>query len=380
MKRLLRKFSSFLLKLHLHLERRYNKRTAPVLSGKKPGIVHFNGNFVVGGSSQLIVDIIERTSDKYEYQVIVPSHPEPLPYKNVPLSRFTVGEMTALYEYLQEKRPALVHIHYWVRDVHRFTGFSLWYQAVFRICEELKLKVIQNINVPTNPYHSPAVLHNVFVSNYVRNGFNDSGVSSSVIHPGSDFAHFKNEEVDALPGNTIGMVYRLDGDKLNAEAIEIFIAAVKMNPVIKCYIIGEGYFSGHYKKRVKEENLAANFIFTGHISYNELPAYYKKMSVFVAPVHDESFGQVVPFAMSMGLSVAGYDTGALPEILGQKETLVEYGNAEALAKLIVALVNDPQQRKLLGQKNQEKAHRDFSVEQMTGAYEKLYATHLAEKV
>lgn len=374
-----------MFKIHRYLDRRLNKNFFPVtgypdlrVANNRHRIIHFNGNFVVGGSSQLIADLIERTSGKYEHQVIIPTYPDFMGYTNIPLSRFTLDEMTALYEYLQKQRPALVHIHYWVRPVHRFTGFSLWYQAVFRICEELHLKVIQNINVPTKPYHSSAVKHNVFVSNYVRDEFNDSESASSVIYPGSDFTHFRNEEMDPVPGKVIGMVYRLDGDKLNAESIEVFIAAVKKDPAIKCLIAGEGWFSRHYRKRVKEEGLGSHFTFTGYVRYRDLPGCYKKMALFVAPVHDESFGQVIPFAMSMGLCVAGYATGALPEILGYEETLSASGNVDALSDLIVELVNNPDKRKRLGKRNRERAHRLFSVEQMIGAYEKIYNGHIAE--
>ena len=39
------------------------------------------------------------------------------------------------------------------------------------------------------------------------------------------------------------------------------------------------------------------------------------MAAFVAPVHSESFGHVSVFAMGMELPVAGYNVGALEEIL-----------------------------------------------------------------
>src|SRR5688572_5680651 len=172
--RILRKISSLLLKLHLYLERR-NKDKSPYVPYKLKlsqtvgsiKIIHVNGNFVIGGSTQLIVDLIERTSDKYIHKVVVPSHPEPLPYQPVDIRRFSLNEMTALYEFLRKEKPSLVHIHYWVREKHRYRDFSLWYQGVFKICEELHLKVIQNINVPTSPYHSSSVVKNIYVSEYV---------------------------------------------------------------------------------------------------------------------------------------------------------------------------------------------------------------------
>jgi glycosyltransferase involved in cell wall biosynthesis len=335
-------------------------------------IIHINGNFIVGGSSQLIVDIIERTSDKYKHIVIVPDAPNPVPYQPVDIYAFSINELSGLYDFLKETKPDLVHIHYWVRHIHRFEGYALWYQSIFRICEELNIKILQNINVPTKPFNNANVLHNVFVSKYVMDNFNDRDTAASVIYPGSNFSHFKNDDIEALPDDSIGMVYRLDKDKLNEKAIEIFIAAVKKKRTLKCFIVGDGDYLMCYKKRVQEENLEPNFIFTGMVSYADLPSFYKKMSIFVAPVHDESFGQVSPFAMSMGLVVAGYDTGALSEILGSKETLVEYGDINNLAELIIELSNDKEKRVMKGRQNQLRTHNMFTVEKMIADYLVLY--------
>jgi len=335
-------------------------------------IIHVNGNFIIGGSSQLIVDIIEGTSHYFKHKVIVPVLPNPLPYKGIDIYKFDIFSLTNLYEFLKEEKPDLVHIHFWVRYNFRFDSGSIWYTTIFNICKDLGIRVIQNVNVPTNPFSSINILQNIFVSNYVLENFNDSNVPSNVIYPGSDFKHFFNKDVESLPGFCIGMVYRLDKDKLNEDAIEVFIRTVKKSLKVKCLIVGDGEFLELYKKRVSEENLIENFIFTSMVSYSELPEYYKKMSVFITPVHDESFGQVTPFAMSMGLAVAGYKTGALPEILGSSETLVDYGDIDGLVNIILELLNNEEKKVAIGKNNQIRAHQHFSVEKMVESYLQLY--------
>lgn len=379
------KFSSLLLKIHRYVNRHIvqkNKVPPRILNYKteqsQRKVFHFNANFVIGGTSQLIADIIEKTSDKYFHHVIVPDYPRPLPYQPLSISEFSVSELPALYKYLEKEKPELVHIHYWIRPMHRFYSFGLWYKTIFKMCEELKLKVIQNINVPTHPFESSSVIHNVFVSQFVKDQFCiDKTIESSVIHPGSDLSHFTCPDDYPFPTNTIGMVYRLDADKLNEETIEIFITSVKKKPDLFCYIIGDGYYFNYYKKRVKEEGQEKNFLFTGFISYDLLPEYYKKIGLIVAPVHDESFGQVTPFAMSMGLPVVGYDTGALSEILGGKEMLVKYGDVAALTNLIVETVNNPAKKKKWAQENKKRVQSFFSLEKMVDEYEILYKRYIA---
>lgn len=379
MKRMLFKFSGALFRAHRYLDWRLKmgpgftprKVRYPEKIGTKK-VVHVIGNFIVGGSTQLIVDIIERTSDEYCHKIVVPYLEERLAYGPVDIHTFSVAQLRELSKWLAAEQPQFVHIHYFVRPEDRLSEAALWYETVFRICEDLGLKVVQNVNVPTYPHQSSAVVHNVFVSHYVERRFNNASSEYSVIYPGSDFTHFRNDDVDSLPASSIGMVYRLDDDKLRPDAIEVFIEVAKKHPSIRCYIVGGGRLRNGFQRRVREERLENAITLTGFVAYEELPALYSRFSIFVAPVHEESFGQVVPFAMSMGLCVAGYDTGALSEILGTNETLVAAGNVGELARTIVTLANDADKRKLLARGNVKRARELFSVEGMIARYWDLY--------
>ena len=123
------------------------------------------------------------------------------------------------------------------------------------------------------------------------------------------------------------------------------------------------------------------FTFTGYAAYETLPALYAQMSVFVAPVHTESFGQVTPFAMGMKLPVIGYDVGAIPEIIGAASPTASRGEASLVAPpgdsarlgaIAAALLDDRPRRIALGEANRARAERLFSVEAMVAAYEALY--------
>ncbi len=89
-------------------------------------------------------------------------------------------------------------------------------------------------------------------------------------------------------------------------------------------------------------------------------------------MHKESFGQVSPFAMSMGLPVVGYDVGALAEITGDRRLLAPKGDSLALAAIVTALLDDRARRLAIGEHNRRRAHELFSVETMAGRYEALY--------
>lgn len=98
------------------------------------------------------------------------------------------------------------------------------------------------------------------------------------------------------------------------------------------------------------------------------------MSVFIAPVWKESFGQVASFAMNMGIPVVGYATGALPSIISDNTLVADYGDVHGLANIAIELLNDRPRRLSIGQNNHERAQTDYCVTTMVRKYSDIYAS------
>jgi glycosyltransferase involved in cell wall biosynthesis len=266
----------------------------------------------------------------------------------------------------------LVHIHYLGHHKTRYSERDWkWYHHVFQATEIYGCKVIENINIPFEPYVSDSISCYVCVSNYVRDEFAPVGRRSATIYPGCDFSLFTRRDPN-VPDDCIGMVYRLESDKLSDRSIDALIKVVQRKRDTKALIVGGGRYLNSYTEAVERAGVAGAFTFTGYVSYEELPALYDRMSLFVAPVHTESFGQVVPCAMLMKVPVVGYDVGALREILQDERLLVPAGNSDALADLIVELLNDREKRLAIGSSNRTRAQQLFSVEAMCSHYGALY--------
>jgi glycosyltransferase involved in cell wall biosynthesis len=212
----------------------------------------------------------------------------------------------------------------------------------------------------------------IFVSDYVRTRFGFSEVPNLTIYPGSDLALFTRSHGSAPPDNCVGMAYRLEADKLDERANEVFIILARRRPGTRALIIGGGRFLDGYRRRVERASVADAVEFTGYVAYDRLAALYRRLSVFVAPVHTESFGQVTPFAMSMGLPVAGYRVGALGEILSDESLLAPPGDAGALADIGIGLLDDRARRLDIGRANRARALEFFSVERMIERYAAVY--------
>jgi glycosyltransferase involved in cell wall biosynthesis len=209
------------------------------------------------------------------------------------------------------------------------------------------------------------------VSDFVLDSFAVENAPNIRIYPGTDVDFFAPRS-GVRRGDSVGMVYRLDGDKVNEMAIEPFVALLRMRPQTEVTIVGGGPLRASYEERVAREGIADRFTFTRYMSYSSLPQLYANFAIFAAPVWRESFGQVTSFAMAMGIPVVGYAVGAIPEIVRDPTLLAPAGDAAALAAIMAGLLDSPERRQAIGEANRERARRYYSVDSMIREYESVY--------
>jgi glycosyltransferase involved in cell wall biosynthesis len=339
----------------------------------RPRVTHVIGNFYTGGSSRLVVDLIEGLSSRFEQRVLTRDAPSPPSYVGVDIrSRPSFADPDEVLDEVASLRPDLVHVHYLGHDFSRLgEGDWEWYVSLFEGLERYDVPVLENVNIPISPYVSKAVDRYVYVSDYVRERFGDGSSHSVTIYPGSDVERFCRFGAPP-PDDCVGMVYRLEEDKLDEHAIDVFIEIVRRRPQTTALIVGGGPLRQRYIDAARSAGVADAFTFTGYVAYDDLPDVYGRMSVFVAPVHSESFGHVVPLAMSMGIPVAGYDVGGVPEIVGDPLVLAPPGDVDGLTRIVQELLDERPRRLALGTTNRERARAHFSVDAMVARYGALY--------
>lgn len=327
-------------------------------------------NFYTGGSSRLIIDNIEYYGHKYQHKVFTMAYRGEEEFLDIDVEIIDIDKKMEVAEKIRQYAPDIIHVHIWEGD---------WYHKVFDVLEMVRdIPIIENINTPLAPIEKDFVDKYVFVSEYVLKTFADeANPKNCVIYPGSNFQMFTRElQEDYLEQDSIGMVYRLGYDKLNQRSIDVFIKTVQKRPNTKAIIVGGGPQYDYYVDKVKQAGVSNNFLFTGYVPYVDLPKWYEKFTVFVAPVWKESFGQVSPFAMSMGIPVAGYNIGALNEIIDNPLLLAEPENAEQLSDILVELLGDYEKCKDIGKKNHNRANKMFGVQKMVDDYYRLYTSML----
>ena len=344
------------------------RQRLPVMENRKR-ILHAIPNVYVGGSTQLVVDLFDHLGHKYEMHVVTSALPPHGRHVGMDIFRQAWADSAAFMVLLRRRKPDLLHVHYW-GDIDK-----PWYDALFDAAKAVGCRTIQNINTPVMPHESPVVLSNIFVSNAARAVGGDCDTPGRVIYPGIDMELYKPPAtLDSRAADSIGMVYRLDRDKLNEKSILPLIEAVTRRRRTRVFVIGGGALFESYVQAVEQNGVSDNFVFTGYVPYKDLPFWYSQFQIFMAPVWQESFGQVVPFAMAMGLTVAGNRVGALPEILESDETLGT--SAEETATKLIDLLEDPERVERLGQRNRQIALRRFALPPMIAAYDAAYSEAL----
>lgn len=345
----------------------YVVRTPPPAQGYRPKVVHVIANFMTGGSSRLVVDLIENLGDCYDQSVVTSCIPSPPAYTGLHIDLYrSPADDRPFVDHFSRVKPDFIHVHYWGDCDEK------WYAKAVTAAEELGIPVVENINTPIAPFQSPSVRRYVYVSDYVRHVFGRGLDDEITIYPGSDFSHFTRDEPLEGAEDCIGMVYRLERDKLSEQAIAPFIHAVRKRPQTRVLIVGGGSLLEPFRNAVEVEGLTGNFEFTGYVPYEELPDLYRRMAVFVAPVWKESFGQVSPFAMNMYIPVCGYDVGAIGEIIADPSLLAPAGDAERLADIVTRLLNSPEERSAAAANQHARAQSNFSLQAMIHSYRSLY--------
>jgi len=189
-----------------------------------------------------------------------------------------------------------------------------------------------------------------YASKYVSGEF-------SIIPNGIDLRRF-NQDVKPMPGYDNGMINilfvgRLEKRKGANYLLNAYARLKKEHPNIRLIIVGPGVnLRRRYELKVRLSRLK-DVVFTGGVSYEDLPRYYQTADIFCAPATGkESFGIVLLEAMALGKPIVATSIEGYSSVVthGEQGLLVPPKNSKALAEALERLVNDTALRRRLGEK------------------------------
>jgi glycosyltransferase involved in cell wall biosynthesis len=132
--------------------------------------------------------------------------------------------------------------------------------------------------------------------------------------------------------------------------LKAFAQIISNSPLRPQLVIagGEGWLMEEMFAFIKQSAASERLCFTGYLSDEALGALYSSCRIFIYPSVYEGFGLPPLEAMACGAPVIAGRIPSLEETLGSAAKLVEPLNVEALAREIIDLLEDENQRQVLG--------------------------------
>lgn len=129
---------------------------------------------------------------------------------------------------------------------------------------------------------------------------------------------------------------------------------------------------GELRCAVRERGLEAWVTFTGYV--DNVHEYLQAADLFVFPSENEAFGLSLAEAMSCGLPCIASRVGGIPEIVSHLENgvLVEPADPDALAWGVIALLEQPELRRVLGHAGRESVRARYSIRTIAQRHVELF--------
>lgn len=187
------------------------------------------------------------------------------------------------------------------------------------------------------------------------------GVDEKTFHPASGGAEVR-ERLGLADRPVVVCVSRLVPRKGQDTLIEAMPAILAKVPEAVLLIVGGGPYEKELRKLARDAGVAASVRFTGAVPWTELPAHFGAGDVFAMPCRTrrggldvEGLGIVYLEASATGLPVVAGDSGGAPDAVldGATGWVVRGGSAEESAERIVALLEDPELRRRMGERGRD---------------------------
>lgn len=175
-------------------------------------------------------------------------------------------------------------------------------------------------------------------------------------------------------------VGRLDPRKGVKYLIQAMPAVAAALPKTRLIIVGGGALHEYYRMHVLPE-IRDRVVFTGHVTTEDLPRYYRTADVFVAPAtQGESFGIVLLEAMASGVPIIASNIEGYNTVLkdGREGFLVPKESPMKIAEKILELLPDNSLRRAMSQQGRDKALK-YSWPKVTGQIVQYYREILGNK-
>ena len=333
----------------------------------KTRVLHAVADLQIGGAQQLVIDLADSTPRDFPHHVVARSvavrFRPGVSFTEVPVLRSRIQRI------FDRHRPEVLHLcHY-----HASLESAAWYDLVARIAQERDVPIVQSHCVIGDPWLGTDRQHLVFCSEWSRARSGVPGVSDSVINPGTPFEEFLASRRPISPDPVVGMVYRLDGDKIDESAARAIGCVLEEVPQARVEVVGDGPVRPLMERALEQAGFSSRVTWHGYVPFSKLASFHRSFDVEIAPVVADTFGSGTVHAIASGTPVVGYGIAALPELLRSDAAIATPGSPEAIGRKVGAMLRDDALHAEVHASQWSHASSNFDIDSMITSYHRLFS-------
>jgi mannosyltransferase len=186
----------------------------------------------------------------------------------------------------------------------------------------------------------------------------------------------------ALPGRyAIGCFGRVRAQKGTDVFVDAMCRLLPRYPDFSAVIVGaitidQTAFANDLKARIETAGLSSRIVMTGELPIEELPRWYRRLTIYAFTSRNEGFGLTLLEAMSSGAALVAARAGAAELAVedGVTGVLTPPGDVDALVAALEPLLRDPASAAAMGSRARTRVIEKFSLDAEADKIAEVYRT------
>src|SRR3954447_7708892 len=184
----------------------------------------------------------------------------------------------------------------------------------------------------------------------------------------------------ALPGRyAIGCFGRVRAQKGTDVFVDAMCRLLPRYPDFSAVIVGaitidQTAFANDLKARIEAAGLQSRIVMTGELPIEELPRWYRRLTIYAFTSRNEGFGLTLLEAMASGAALVASRAGAAEIVVedGVTGVLTPPGDVEALVAALEPLLRDPASATAMGARARQRVIAQFSRDAEANGIAEVY--------
>jgi glycosyltransferase involved in cell wall biosynthesis len=179
----------------------------------------------------------------------------------------------------------------------------------------------------------------------------------------------------------VGKVARLFPLKGHEQLLDAAPRIAAAHPNVRFLLVGDGTLHSQVRARARALGLEDQFVFTGLIPRERMPAMLTAMDVLVHTSLREGIARALPQALAMGVPCVSVELDGAPEVVvpGRTGYLVPPRDPISLADAVARLLSDEALRARMGKQGRELVDPSFRAATMVDRIAAIYQRLAEEK-